>query len=407
MSNPTTFGAIPRYYLSLVNSHGGNNCDTYCLFFLSLCYTNILGFLYKYVFIDSTLDPTIASAITISFAAAVRFSRIPLLILLSRYKPSTMYVGTSLFSMASHVALFFNHTAAMLVVALPIIGACYGLISTLVLVTAAKVGGGTPFVAISVRSNLAALVGAPVGIWLYTSHGTGYAFLFGAAMSFVSFIFATGIPKYDVAPQQPPTLSTLVATGVRNRQARLVLVLLVITWATCHQTYVLFPYMLSSLSYPSYYTMVFFLIKSLFVIFFAAPIYIISTSLDMSACRLFRHGALLLIVSLCISMLCYDGMIFLCALSIASAEIILVPLISMALSKSVAVSQRTAIFVLHPVALGIAEIIGGTLGSLLIGVPTFGIYLLILVFSFLNVFQFIAARRVVAFDQTICDTRRS
>jgi hypothetical protein len=100
-------------------------------------------------------------------------------------------------------------------------------------------------------------------------------------------------------------------------------------------------------------------------------------------------------------------MIFLCALSIASAEIILVPLISMALSKSVARSQQTAIFVLHPVALGVAEIIGGTVGSLLIGTPTFGIYLLILTFSLLNVFQFIAARRVVAFDQTICSTGRS
>jgi hypothetical protein len=79
---------------------------------------------------------------------------------------------------------------------------------------------------------------------------------------------------------------------------------------------------------------------------------------------------------------------------LASAEIILVPLISMALWKSVAVSRQTAIFVLHPTATGIAEIIGGTAGSLLVGTPTFGIYCLILTFSFLNVFQFIAARRV-------------
>jgi hypothetical protein len=407
MFKSTTFNAIPRYYLSLANSHGDNNYDTYCLFFLSLCYTNLLGFLYKYIFIDSALDPATASALTISFAAAVRFSRIPLLILLSRYKPSAMYVGASFFSVAAHVALFFDHTATMLMVALPVIGACYGLISTLVLVTAAKVGGGTPFVAISVRFNLAALVGAPVGIWLYTSHGAGYAFLFGAVMSFVSVIFATGVPKYDVAPQQPPTLSALVATGIRNRQARLVLILLVITWATCHQVYVLFPYMLSSLAYPSYYTMIFFLMKSLFVVFFSAPIYIMSTQRDISASRLFQHGACLLIISICISVLCQDRMIFLCALSIASAEIILIPLISMALSKSVASSQQTAIFVLHPAALGIAEIIGGTVGSLLIGTSTVGVYVLILAFSALNVFQFIAARRVAAFDQTIRSTGRS
>ncbi|RVE82140.1 MFS transporter [Sinorhizobium meliloti] len=394
---------VAKYYVSLARNVRGNSADLYCLFFLSIGYVGIISFIYRLIFVDANISQISGALITVAFTCSVRFSRIPLLSILAGISSKLLYVAGSILSILAHMCLYLDQSPIVLLLGLSLIGACYGQASTLVMVSAAKGGADSPFVGISVRSNIAILVGAPIGVWLYNDFGPQYGFLSGAAVSTVALVFATKVIDHSAVPQSPPRLQLLIAVLVRNRQALAALILLIFSWATCHQVYIIIPRLSTDNHFPVSMTSFFFAAKSIAVVVVSAPIYVIARMLDASLGQLFSCGIALMISAVIISTGSFESSILISAILFASGEIILVPLIAIALSKVVAPSEQTAIFVLHPVALGIAEILGGTIGSLIAAIPSVGTYTLATLVVVANLIQFRIMNRLRVFDGKLRD----
>lgn len=401
MSDSTEHAPVVRYYLSLLGFQRDTAQEIACLFFLSISYINIVSFIYVYAFHESTLSYAAAAAVTASYTLSIRFSRIPILWLLIRVPQRVLYCAASLLSTAGNVALALWPSFWFLMIFLFLIGACYGLISTLVLVAAAREGGNTPFVGVSVRSNVAALLGAPIGILLYRAFGIEYAFLFGAAMSLCAFNASTRIKILKSAAQVAPSYSSIARVMLGHSDTMWAFLLLMVAWATCHQVYVLIPYNMAASDLPAIYQSSFFYLKCVVAMIAPALLYLTVGSDRPRVSTLLKFGAMIFIASILLSL--PNGVItlFTTAILFATGEIIVIPLLALILSRCVSDTDRSIIFVLHPAALGVAELLSGTLGSLLISVPQFGVYAVASIFIALNLAAIAIVDRISVTSQPI------